>query len=369
MAVEVRGKTIRIDFTWEGKRYRERWPGKPTVENLRQAERIQNRIRDQIRDGTFTQQDFARYFPHTPRVASELFGPFAETWLASVAVSEATREEYKKALNNYWLPELGDTPLSQLAPSSVRALVASTPFASTKTKNNALIPLRGVLRAAYLDEITHKDLSGFIVGEKHQKSPPDPFTPDERDLICEHFQNHHLGPYFRFMFWSGLRPSEALALHWGDVDFRGGYVRVEKAQSKGRALARTKTGRVRDVRLNAYSLAALQAQKAKSFLAGGHVFVTEDGRPYKTEKAQRVAFTRALKKLGIRHRPAYNMRHTYATVCLMAGMNPAFVANQLGHSVQMLLNVYSKWTNGAQDELEMGKLDAPTTPQVPRKPA
>jgi integrase len=97
--------------------------------------------------------------------------------------------------------------------------------------------------------------------------------------------------------------------------------------------------------------------------------VSEEGRPYKTEKAQRVAFTRALKKLGIRHRPAYNMRHTYATVCLMAGMNPAFVANQLGHSVQMLLNVYSKWTNGAQDELEMSKLDAPMTPQLPRKPA
>lgn len=369
MAVEVRGKTIRISFTWEGKRHRERWPGKPTVENIRQAQRIQDRIRGQIADGTFTKQDFARYFPHAPRVASELFGPFSQTWLASVAVSEATRQEYKKALNNYWLPELGDTPLSELAPSSVRALVASTPFASTKTKNNALIPLRGVLRAAYLDEITHKDLSGFVVGERHQKAPPDPFTPEERDLICEHFAGRHLEAYFRFMFWTGLRPSEALALRWGDVDFQSGYVRVDKAQSKGRSLSRTKTGRHRDVRLNRHAEAALRAQRAKSYLAGGSVFVSEDGKPYKTEKAQRVAFTRALKKLGIRHRPAYNMRHTYATVCLMAGMNPAFVANQLGHSVQMLLNVYSKWTNGAQDELEMSKLDAPMTPQLPRKPA
>jgi len=83
----------------------------------------------------------------------------------------------------------------------------------------------------------------------------------------------------------------------------------------------------------------------------------EDGEPYITEKAQRAAFTRALKKLGIRHRPQYNTRHTYATVCLMSGMNPAFVANQLGHSVQMLLNVYSRWVNSEADARELEKLN------------
>jgi len=35
---------------------------------------------------------------------------------------------------------------------------------------------------------------------------------------------------------------------------------------------------------------------------------------------------------GIRYRPAYNTRHTYATVCLMNGLNPVYVASQLGHS-------------------------------------
>jgi integrase len=54
----------------------------------------------------------------------------------------------------------------------------------------------------------------------------------------------------------------------------------------------------------------------------------------------------------------------------MAGMNPAFVANQLGHSVQMLLSVYSRWVSGDQDDIEMGKLlSAPDLPQAPRKPA
>ena len=43
-----------------------------------------------------------------------------------------------------------------------------------------------------------------------------------------------------------------------------------------------------------------------------------------------------MRATGIRQRPAYNTRHTYATVMLMSGLNPSFVANQLGHSLPML---------------------------------
>lgn len=44
-------------------------------------------------------------------------------------------------------------------------------------------------------------------------------------------------------------------------------------------------------------------------------------------------------------RRQYDTRHTYATMSLMAGMSPAFIANQLGHSVKMLLSTYAKWPN------------------------
>nr|WP_288755554.1 hypothetical protein [uncultured Pseudomonas sp.] len=44
---------------------------------------------------------------------------------------------------------------------------------------------------------------------------------------------------------------------------------------------------------------------------------------------------KALKALNIRERRQYDTRHTYATMCLMSGMNPAFIASQLGYSVEM----------------------------------
>ena len=60
--------------------------------------------------------------------------------------------------------------------------------------------------------------------------------------------------------------------------------------------------------------------------------------------------------LGIRYRRPYNLRHTYATIMLMAGMNPAFCARQLGHSVEMFLRTYAKWISGEQDAREMERL-------------
>ena len=44
-------------------------------------------------------------------------------------------------------------------------------------------------------------------------------------------------------------------------------------------------------------------------------------------------------------------------MCLMAGMNPAFIANQLSHSVQMLHSTYAKWLISSTDWSELGKLE------------
>lgn len=65
----------------------------------------------------------------------------------------------------------------------------------------------------------------------------------------------------------------------------------------------------------------------------------------------------ALRTCGIRHRDARQIRHTFATMCLMAEMNPAYVAGQLGH-VEMFFRVYSKWINGTNNDRQQSRLDS-----------
>ena len=67
----------------------------------------------------------------------------------------------------------------------------------------------------------------------------------------------------------------------------------------------------------------------------------------------------ALKAAGVRHRRAYQTRHTFATTALMAGANPAYIARQLGHTnAQMLFKTYSKWIDGADRGREKEKVEA-----------
>jgi len=60
--------------------------------------------------------------------------------------------------------------------------------------------------------------------------------------------------------------------------------------------------------------------------------------------------------VDVRYRPPYNCSRTYATMRAMSGMNPAFISQQLGHSVQMLLSTYARWNNSSSDWSELEKL-------------
>lgn len=82
---------------------------------------------------------------------------------------------------------------------------------------------------------------------------------------------------------------------------------------------------------------------------GGGKFIASENTPKRYLQM-------ALEKLSIRPRRQYATRHTYATICLMAGMTPAFVARQLGHSVQVLLETYARWIDSDSDFLELDKL-------------
>jgi hypothetical protein len=67
-------------------------------------------------------------------------------------------------------------------------------------------------------------------------------------------------------------------------------------------------------------------------------------RPWHDERSRRDHYWKpTLKRLGIRWRKAYNTPPHLrdATVALMAGVTPAYIASQLGNSVKMLLG---SWT-------------------------
>jgi integrase len=368
--ITTHGKRIVVRFHWHGERFWESLALPITAKNIERAGRLRSEIVSRIQFNNFTWSDFCKYFPNSPRAPAVIthinyFGALAQRWLDCVEVTPNTRTEYRKILNKYWMPRFAERDIVSIVYSELRVAVNQIAWSSAKTRNNALIPLRGIFDMAFEDDIIDRNPAAKLKNLKHQKPPIDPFSRDEAECILKAFYEQYQGAdvihaaYFEFAFFTGMRPSEMLALRWSDVDFRERYVRVSKAQSKGRLNDRTKVAEVRDVRLNDRALHALHVIKPLTYLLDGCVFRSPRYKDaaFKTEKAQRTVFTRLLKKLGLRHRPAYNCRHTYATMLLMAGVNVNFVAHQLGHSPIMTQTVYAKWISGDADQAELAKLN------------
>ncbi len=65
--------------------------------------------------------------------------------------------------------------------------------------------------------------------------------------------------------------------------------------------------------------------------------------------------THVIGKLQLRYREPYNARHTYASWMLMIGKNIAWIAEQLGNSIEVMSERYGRWIKGAK-ESEVAKI-------------
>ncbi|QII84207.1 DUF3596 domain-containing protein [Bordetella hinzii] len=379
--VEIHGSAIRLSFTLEGKRHRELLmlngkPMPPTAANMKYAHRVAQEIRERIRHGTFS---MIEYFPANGTGGTLTVKGWMDTWLAAQNVQFSTKTGYISAIG-FWNKALADKEkqltvgslaLRALKPSHLLTAIANRPELSGKTVNNYVSVMRQALDLAVADKIIAENPASEIKRAEHQKPPPDPFSRDEAETIIADMREHYPEPVYNMVeawFFSGPRTSEVFGQRWPNVDLNSGRMTVTEAVVQGRHKTSTKTNVARDVLLNSRSLAAINRQAKHTRIAGEYVWLDPRyGTPWTDEQAFRRGFwTPCLKRLGIRYRRPYNMRHTYATMMLMAGMTPAFCARQMGHSIEVFLRTYAKWLDGAQNDMEMARLEAALGSDLPQ---
>lgn len=376
--VEVIGNSIRIRFMWNGTRKCETLPYPATQKGIKTASGLRDQVVQAIKLGIMDEAKYAEFFPGSAiaeSVSSQipLFGEHAQLWLDSREIVLGTRKNYKSILNQYWMPHLAVARLDQITPTLLRRIISSIEWTSPGVKRNAMFKMSTILDSAVKDGLIKKNPMAPLEKPRVSKKLVDPFTRDEAERIIQHLYAT-LGKYSRiyaalyeFLFFTGLRPGEAFALRWDEVDEEARRIHVCRIVIDRGIEERVKTKHERDVLLNERALNALAEAKriarlkrvasVSEFAVSPFVFPPSKGGLWIKEPSVTIKhFHAALDALSIRRRRQYDTRHTYATMCLMAGMNPAFIAGQLGHSVQMLLSTYAKWLNSASDWSELEKL-------------
>ena len=136
----------------------------------------------------------------------------------------------------------------------------------------------------------------------------------------------------RVAAYTGLRLGELLALRWRDVDFAGASLTISRALSAG-VEGPPKSGRIRQVPLSDQAAAALERlSRRKHFTEEAElVFCSVLGRQL-DGSALRRRFKRARDSAGLRPLRWHDLRHTFGSVLVAAGIDLASVKDAMGHS-------------------------------------
>lgn len=264
---------------------------------------------------------------------SRLFSEAAQEYLELLDCSETNKRNYLRSLNYYWMPEFASTMLHEIKENMIKRALKKHEI-SWKTQRNALTPLIGVF-----DHAKVAPNPARIKIKKGQKRQVQRYTPAERQAILDKLE----GPakaYFAIAFACGLRPpSEIIALSWDRWD--GETLLIDRAVVRGKLRASTKTNVARRVYVPTWARPYINGLASR--FKGNWLFPAQHGGHLSCAETFNKRWTDAHKKARIPYRIPYTCRHTRAAELLSSGSSRyAEMAAQMGHSLQMFLNVYSE---------------------------
>jgi len=324
---------------------------------------------------------------------------FLESWLetaARPALRANTVESYEDVLKLYVFPDLGDYRLDRLTPLLLQRWLGelSARGLGARTVRYTYSVLAAALKQAQRWRLLAASPCAAVELPRRVRREMNALSPSEARAFLAAAAGTRHEALFALLLAGGLRPSEALGLLWSDLDLQRGVVTVQRSlvQTRGGRweLAECKTERSRrTVPVPPAVVAALRrhraAQREQRVKVGGAwaetglVFTNEVGGPLDRRNILNRHFRPLLLKVRtprghvaecsscteagwlrgrklcetgakLREEAAaevakfrlYDLRHTAATLLILAGVHVKVVAERLGHaSAVMTLDVYS----------------------------
>lgn len=245
------------------------------------------------------------------------------------AVRANTLEGYTSAVTNHLLPKWGQAEVEAIDYGSVQAWVDS--FPEGRGAEKAYKTLRQMLRWAISHRIvTMADPTIGVEVPKPRKRESVTLTDKQLNRMLYACKGEPWEPVVWCQATLGLRRCEACALTWGDIDLRTGVVRIDKGRHVVGGLVLTwgtKTPKsTRDVVLPRFAVERLREIKRERRARPDELLC--DLRPDAISRR----FRSWCRRHGFAGMTMMQLRHTWATLAVRAGVPIEVVAMQLGHT-------------------------------------
>jgi integrase len=347
---------VELDRGPDGKRHQLSRGGFRT---RKEAERAYAEACDEIRRSVFVK-------PTRTTVAGFLVGE----WLPAIEASirPGTHDHYANMVHGYVVPRIGARQLAALTAANLNALYAAL-LLEGRRQHGASVPaglspktvrhVHTLLHKAFSDAVRWGALSR---NPADRAEPPRPRTPEMKvwDVaqlrkFLRHVESDRLGPIWLLMATTGMRRGEVVGLRWSDVDLddcRISVVQTHVLVNRKVIVSEPKTlkGR-RSVALDPVTVGALRQLRRRQLeerLAHGELWtdsglvaIHDDGTPI-NPRLFSSWFAQHARAAGLPPIRLHDLRHSYATAALGAGISAKIVSERLGHAnIAITLDTYS----------------------------
>lgn len=276
----------------------------------------------------------------SPDASRATWGTWCAAWWPTRAVEASTLINDASRRDLHLMPRWGDVPLVDITRHDVKAWAAQLRLGDGRPRSPATVQrivhlLSASLAAAVDAEILTTNPAARLRLGGGQASVERFVTREEFEAACEHLEGPDL-VMARLLAGTGMRWGEAAGLHWARVDLDRGVVEVSDVWSeKDRAMKPYPKGRKRrHVPLPDWVDLGEPTAGPCGYTHPGcrsGLVVTTDAGAIAGDSNFRKAWTRAASAAGIGHVRVHDLRHSYASWLLQAGVSLAEVGRLLGH--------------------------------------
>lgn len=313
------------------------------------------------------------------------FAPLPSPRISAVAEQTATRYEYNLRIlwaefTEFKRPQLAETTvdsgylrwanhIARLPVTDVREAVAVRDYLlkenSANTAKRAITHINACcnwgVKSGKIPENPFEGMAEDIRVIVPGEGDIDPFTREERDAILAAFRCHpkhyRYYNYVKFLFLSGCRIGETVALQWKHVTKDCGMVTIAESYDRQLKIRKdTKTHKIRRLPCNESLAELLQDMRPKNPAPEDTIFTSPMGGLLNAEKfcsqVWRGCRNGDKHYLGIlpgliateqvhRYRPPYNCRHTAITLWVDKNIPIPTIARWVGNSPEIIFRHYA----------------------------
>lgn len=352
-----------IDFYYNKQRFRVYLSVIDTPKNRRFAEIKLKKVEEEIEFEKLgiRKANLSQFFPDDKRfmendtvvvsktdtIREMKLSDYFSNWLATKThLSKNSIRTWKSFYNNYVHVFLGNKKIKEITNEDVlRMHEYMKQNLKNSVINKKIVNIKGLFKELVEEGVIETNPFKKLKTLRNEPADILPFNEEELKKLLDIFKSKfpHYYNFVAFLAFSGCRPNEAIALQWKHIDWGNKIIMIRRGYVLGEFTLLKTASSIRDIDMSQILFEILTDQIEISYGISDLVFINKRNKIICWENF-RQKFHLALKYAGIESRPAYQLRHTFASMALKNGEDPTWVAKMLGHSsVKTTFSTYNRY--------------------------